>query len=294
MRPHRLCSLLPFTFCTLMTLSSAFAEASSAHLGDGGAAAASGGGGGLAAAAQNPIASMISLPIDTTIDFGATNGTAVVANIQPVIPASLGDWNLVSRFILPVAYLEGPVGGLPSIPQAPVVAGKKNSIFGIGDLNYTGFFSPAKAGEIIWGVGPSISFPTATDPQLGSEKWSAGPSVVVLAQPKPWSLGILGRQLWSFAGKGDRAHVNQTLIQPFINYNLDNGWFINIDPVILANWNVRSSDRWTVPVGGGVGRIFKIGDQPVNVRVRAYYNVVRPDNGPDWTINLAFAWLFPK
>lgn len=245
----------------------------------------------IAAKAQNPIASMISLPVDTSVDFGASNGTAVVSNVQPVIPTSLGDWNLVSRFILPVAYVDGAIGGLPSIPTEPDVNSK--SAFGLGDLNYTGFFSPAAASSVIWGVGPSITAPSATDAILGSEKWSAGPSVVVLTQPKPWSLGLLARHLWSFEGASDRADVNQTLIQPFINYNLDNGWYLLTDPIVLGNWSGGDSE-WTVPVGGGVGRIFKIGNQPMNMRLRSYYNVAAPDGAPDWSINFSVAWLFPK
>ena len=190
-----------------------------------------------------------------------------------------------------MAYLEGAIGGTAGIPELPPV--ESESVFGLGDINYTGFFSPAKAGKIIWGVGPSVSMPSATDALLGTEKWSAGPSVVLLTQIKPWSLGILGRHLWSFAGADDRASVNQTLIQPFINYNLDNGWYLTSDPVILANWS-GDGDQWTVPIGAGVGRIFKIGDQAVNAKVRGYYNVVAPDGAPQWSLNIAFAFLFPK
>lgn len=246
----------------------------------------------LAAAAQNPIASMISLPVDTSIDFGADNGTAIVSNIQPVIPTSIGDWNLVSRLILPVAYVEGAIGGTAGLPDTPPA--NTGSAFGLGDLNYTGFFSPAKAAKVIWGVGPSIMLPTATDPLLGAEKLSIGPSAVILTQPKPWSLGLLARQLWSVAGASDRAEVNQTMLQYFINYNLDNGWYLMTDPVILANWNADSSNRWTVPIGGGIGRIFKVGNQPLNCRLRSYYNVVSPDGAPEWSINFSIAWLWPK
>ena len=250
----------------------------------------------LAAKAQNPIASMISLPIDTSFDFGADNGSAIVSNIQPVIPTSLNEnWNLVSRLILPVAWVEGAVGSTNGLP--PILNGGVNpnkSAFGLGDLNYTGFISPADAGPIIWGVGPSVMFPTATDPVLGAEKWSLGPSVVVLAQPKPWSLGVLYRHLWDVGGASDRSAVNQSLFQYFINYNLDDGWYLLTDPIILANWQADSDNRWTVPIGGGVGRIFKLGEQPVNARLRAYYNVVAPDGAPEWSVNASIAFLFPK
>ncbi|QQL46088.1 transporter [Sulfuriroseicoccus oceanibius] len=235
---------------------------------------------------------MISLPIDTSVDFGADNGTAVISNIQPVIPTQIGDWNLVSRFILPVAYVEGAIGSLPSIPEIPDIP--TDEVFGLGDLNYTGFLSPAKSGAVIWGVGPSLMFPSATDPLLGAEKWSLGPSAVILTQPKPWSLGLLGRHLWSVGGASDRADVNQTLLQPFVNYNLDNGWYLMTDPVVLANWQAAPGQRWSVPVGGGIGRMFKIGNQPLNARLRGYYNVERPSGAPEWSVNFSLAFLFPK
>lgn len=105
---------------------------------------------------------------------------------------------------------------------------------------------------------------------------------------------MLGRQLWSFAGDSDRSYVKQTLIQPFVNYNLDNGWFLLTDRVLTANWQADSDNRWTVPVGGGVGRVFKIGSQAINSRLEAYYNIETPDGAPDWTINFTWQFLFPK
>jgi hypothetical protein len=107
--------------------------------------------------------------------------------------------------------------------------------------------------------------PTATDKQLGSEKWSAGPTGVVLVQPKWGTYGGLVRHLWSFAGDDDRASVNQTLIEPFLNYNLDGGWYLIADIIITANWQADSDQRWTVPLGGGVGKLLKIGNQAINV-----------------------------
>ena len=107
-------------------------------------------------------------------------------------------------------------------------------------------------------------------------------------------MGILGRQLWSFAGDSDRRSVSQLLIEPFVNYNLDKGWFLITDMVITANWLADSDNRWTVPVGGGIGRIFKVGNQPINSRLEVYYNVVRPDAAPDWQVGFTWQFLFPK
>ena len=246
-------------------------------------------GGDVRAAAQNPISSMISLPLKLTFDQGASNGDGTILNINPVLPVTVGDWNLVNRALIPLANVDGPIVG-PGNPS-PEQGG---SASGLGDINYSLYFSPVKYDKVIWGVGPSINLPTASDDQLGSGKWSGGITGVALAQPKWGSMGILGRQLWSFAGDDDRKDVDQTLIEPFVNYNLDKGWYLLTDMVITANWEAKSSNRWTVPVGGGVGRIFNIGEQAINAKLEAYYNADKPDGAPDYSIAFQWSFLFPK
>lgn len=247
----------------------------------------------LAKAAQNPVAAMISLPFQNNTYFGVGphGDTANVLNIQPVIPIGLGNWNVISRTIAPLIYLPDLAPGLDAIANDP--QGNDGS-FGLGDINQSFYFSPAKPGAVIWGVGPSITLPTATDNSLGSEKWSAGPAAVALAMPGHWVLGSLVRQLWSFAGDSDRQDVNQTLIQPFVNYNFDGGWYAVSSPVITANWEADSDDTWTVPVGGGMGKIFHIGGQAMNAQAQAFYNVEQPEFGPDWSIRFQLQFLFPK
>lgn len=248
-------------------------------------------GGDLRSAVQNPISSLISLPFKLTLDSGAANGDATILNIQPVIPVTVGDWNLVNRIIIPIANVDGAIQG-PNNPSPG--EGDGGSASGLGDINYSIFFSPVKVGNIIWGVGPSITMPTADDDQLGSGKWSGGITAVALNIPKWGSMGILGRQLWSFAGESDRNDVSQALIEPFVNYNLSNGWFLISDMVITANWEADSSNRWTVPVGGGAGRVFKIGNQAINSRLEAYYNVEKPTGAPDYSVTFTWQFLFPK
>ncbi len=248
-----------------------------------------GGGGDLRSAAQNPISSLISLPFKFTVDQGANNGDAQILNINPVVPVTVGDWNLVNRALIPIANVDGAIQG-PNNPSP----GPGNGASGLGDINYSLYFSPVKYDKVIWGVGPSINLPTASDDQLGSGKWSAGVTGVALAQPGWGTVGGLVRQLWSFAGDSDRKSVNQTLIEPFLNYNLDNGWYLTTDLVITANWQADSDNRWTVPLGGGVGKLFKVGEQPINAKLEAYYNVERPDGAPEWNIAFQWAFLFPK
>ena len=248
------------------------------------------GGDDLRAAVQNPISSLISLPFKFSFDYGAPNGEASFLNIQPVYPVTVGDWNLVNRVIVPLIDSPGPIAGIPGIPN-PVPGDGKT---GLGDINYSLFFSPVKYDKVIWGLGPSITVPTATDDQLGSGKWSTGPTLVLLNPTKWGSMGVLGRQLWSFAGDSDRPKVSQFLFEPFVNYNLPDGWYLLSDLVLTANWDAPSGQVWTVPLGGGFGKLVKIGNQPVNLRTEAYYNVERPDLGPKWQWGFTVQLLFPK
>ena len=249
----------------------------------------------LRAKTQNPVGSLISVPFENNFDFGADNGEAFVMNVQPVIPVRIGDWNLINRVIAPIIRVPGTISGLPVLPQGGTEdINKSSSKWGLGDINYSLFLSPAEPGKMIWGVGPSLTMRTATSDFTGSGKWSAGPTAVILMQPKPWSVGVLGRQLWSFAGSHNRDSVSQFLVQPFVNYNLDDGWFLFSDPTMTANWKAGSGNRWTVPLGAGVGRLFKIGGQAINTRAGAFYNVEKPDSAPDWTIKFTLQFLFPK
>jgi hypothetical protein len=250
-----------------------------------------GGGGGdaadskeaLAKAAQNPIANMISVPFQNNFNFrvGPNKVMQWNLNIQPVIPISLNkDWNLITRTIIPVITQPSPASGVRS-------AG------GLGDINPQFYLSPANPGGLIWGIGPTFTLPTATDPLLGSDKWSAGPAIILLTIQGHWVVGAVANQQWSFAGGGDK-NVSAFLVQPFINYNLPDGWYLVTSPIITANWEADSSDRWTVPLGGGVGKIFKIGGQNFNAQLQAFYNVASPDHGSDWGVRFQLQLLFPE
>jgi hypothetical protein len=239
----------------------------------------------LRKATQNPVASLISVPIQNNSNFGvgAENRTQNVLNIQPVIPVRLNDnWNLITRVITPIIFQ-------PTLSQ-PVNQGAS----GFGDVNPSFFFSPAKAGRIIWGAGPTIVLPTATNPILGQGKWSAGPSVVALTQPQNWTIGALVNNVWSFAGQSSRSDVNQMLLQYFINYNLAKGWYVGSQPIVTANWKAPSGSQWVVPFGASVGRITKMGFQPVNVQVGFYGNAVHPPGASSWNMRVQIALLFPK
>ena len=237
----------------------------------------------LAKAAQNPVASMISLPLqnNTNFNFGPQEKTQNVLNVQPVWPFSIGEnWNLITRTIMPV------------ISQPEILPGTDRT-FGLGDITFTSFFSPKDSGKVIWGVGPVLVMPTATDDALGTDRWSAGASVVALTMPGRWVIGSLFNNVWDFAGSGN-ADINFFTWQYFINYNLPDGWYLTSAPILTANWEASSGNKWTVPFGGGFGKIFRIGKQPVNASAQYYYNVEKPDFGADWQLRLVLQFMFPK
>ena len=247
----------------------------------------------LAKKTQNPVSSMISLPLQNNFNLGVgpEGHTQYILNIQPVYPMSLSEnWNWIHRLIMPV--IDQPDMAPRGAP--PAVADALDGEFGLGDINYQGFLSPAKPGKIIWGIGPQLVFPTASDDILGSDKWSAGPALIVLTMQGPWVYGSVVSNVWSFAGDDDRDDVSLMTIQPFVNYNFPGGLYLKYGPIMTCNWKADSGDRWTVPIGGGVGKILKIGKQPVNMSVAAYYNVEHPDDGAEWQVQLQFQLLFPK
>lgn len=254
----------------------------------------------LAKQSQNPLGTIISVPFENNLysGIGPSDATGYILNLKPVYPVKLGDWNLVNRLTIPIIYSEGQdpafTPGAEGDFGYSTVKAAEGSEFGLGDINYQAFFSPAKPGKWIWGAGPAFSLPTATEDRYASDKWSAGISATVLSMPGNWVLGALVQNLWSFAGKDDASDVNKLIFQYFINYNLNHGWYLTSTPIITANWEADSSDRWTVPFGGGIGRMVKIGNVPTDLKLAAYWNAVKPDFGPDYSLQFTIKFLFPK
>jgi len=255
-------------------------------------AEAAGGGGNDAAdeAAQNaelvkktlnPVANLISVPIQNNWDFGIGPDQAMkfTANVQPVIPVSIHeDWNVIIRTILPIIYAEAPASGL-------------DYHSGLGDTTQSFFLSPKKpVGGWIVGAGPAFLWPTATESALGSGKWGAGPTFVVLQQEKGWTYGILANHIWSYAGWGDET-VSASFLQPFLSYSTKTYTSFTVNTESTYDW---SESQWTVPMNYMVSQLLKVGKQPLTIQLgyRQYLEV--PKGGPDWGLRLAVTFLFPK
>lgn len=236
----------------------------------------------LAKQLANPVASLISVPFQANWDFGIgmNDATRFTLNVQPVIPLSLNeDWNLIIRTILPVIDAESPAPGI-------------EDAFGLGDTVQSFFFSPKNpVNGWILAVGPVALWPTATDSQLGSGQWGAGPTALALKQTGPWTYGALVNHLWSYAGDDDRGAVNATFLQPFASYITRTKTTFTINAESTYDWE---HGQWNVPLNFIVSQLFKLGGQPVQAFVGGRCYLEGPEGGPEWGVRAGFTLLFPK
>jgi len=226
---------------------------------------------GLAQELTNPLADLITVPIQLNVDrnIGSNDdGMKVTTNVQPVVPFHLNaEWNLISRTIVPIVYQDDVVPGT-------------GSQFGLGDINLSLFFSPKKptAGGVVWGVGPVFLLPTATDSMLGARKWSAGPAGVALTMHGPWTAGMLANHVWSFAGDDQRPDVSNTFMQPFVAYTWPSAWTVSLQSETSYNWKSR---QWSVPINVSVSKLVRVGRLPLSLLAGVGYWAESPDGGPE-------------
>lgn len=239
----------------------------------------------LAKQLANPVASLISVPFQFNYDQGLNTlntGRRLTLNIQPVVPFALNpDWNLISRTILPVTGSD----------DAFVNSGR---IFGTGDTLQSLFLSPAKPQNgIIWGAGPVFLLPTGSSDIYSVHQWGAGPTVVVLKQTGPWTVGALLNHIWSFADTGAPSPtVNSTYLQPFVSYTTADAWTFTLNSESTYDWHART---WQVPINAMVSKVVKIGPQRVSFAVGARYYATSPDPAAKgWGARFVVTFLFPK
>jgi hypothetical protein len=238
----------------------------------------------LAKALSNPVAALISVPVQLNYDSGygqGGDGERWTLNLQPVVPITLNeDWNLISRTILPVIY------------QTDVVGNGSDS--GIGDVTQSLFFSPKKptASGWIWGVGPAFLLPTASEDALGTEQWAIGPTAVVLKQTESGlTYGALVNYLASVAGDDDRADINSAFLQPFLSKGLGQGRTVTIN---LESSYDFEGHAWNVPVNISYSKVTKIGGQLMSFAGGARAYLETPTGGPDWGVRFVVTLLYPK
>jgi hypothetical protein len=235
----------------------------------------------LAKKLANPIANLVSLPLQSNWDFnnGPENATRYTMNVQPVIPFSISkEWSLITRTILPIIYAQSPVKG-------------GESSEGIGDIVQSFFFSPKEptSGGWIWGVGPVICYPSGSE-ELSTSKWGIGPTAVALKQESGWTYGMLANHIASFAGSGPN-YISATFVQPFLAYTTKTYTTFTVNTESTYNWR---EEQWIVPINLMVSQLVKIGGVPMSFQAGGRVYADRPDGGPDWGIRFAVTFLFPK
>jgi hypothetical protein len=240
----------------------------------------------LAEKLQNPIADLISLPFQNNTNFnvGPNKGTQDILNVQPVIPIHINeDWNVITRTILPLVWTPSfqPIATVPP--------------FGLAPTTFSAFLSPTQTIEgWTWGIGTIAQLPTITNKTLGSNVWGLGPAVVAVRMAHPWVYGLLVNTVISLGGTSGPAGTNYALttINPFINYNFGEGWFVGMSNITTASWDT-GGEKWTLPVGAQFGRLIKIADKlPVNLLVGAYYNALRPTGTGTWQLRTQVTFIF--
>jgi hypothetical protein len=234
----------------------------------------------LAKQVQNPVASLIVMPLEGNMDMGIGDRqtTGSLLRFQPVMPFAITpNTNVILRVIMPLASVPAPDG---------------TRVNGMGDTVLSAFFSPAKAGPVIWGAGPAFLLPTATNNALGAEKFGVGPSVVALVQPGNWTAGMLFNQIWSVSGAVDRRDVNTALLQPFLQYNLGRGLAVGAVMEATADW--KADQRWSSPLLFMVSKVALMGKRPVNYMFGAGPMVASPAGGAGWRFRFSIATLYPR
>jgi hypothetical protein len=235
----------------------------------------------LAAKVANPLAKMISLPLQGNYDccFGPSDAGRYTLNVQPVIPVTLTeDLSLIIRTIIPTIY------------QDELAPGMGNS-FGLGDTTQSFFLAPSLKNGWVFGAGPAMLWPTATESDLGGGLWGAGPTALLLKQGGGWTVGVLANQIWSYAGPETRGDYSKAFVQPFVSYTFPDTTAITLNTESTYDWEEKD---WTVPINLGVSKIFKMGTQPVSLGVMGRYYAVTPEEGPDWGVRLTATFLFPE
>ena len=236
----------------------------------------------LAKETQNPVGTLISVPLQFNFNTGGDleERTFLNFNLQPVMPFRASEnWNVIARMIVPVDNFPGPGDTRYS---------------GVGDIQAQLFITPSRPGRIVWGAGPMFSFPTATSSAFETGTWAAGPALVLVKSTGAFVLGGLVSQAWPLADAGGEPETNLFTLQPFVNYNAGGGWALSFAPIMTANWDASDGNQWTVPLGLGVSKTTVFNHRPINVGVTYSYNVKRPDGAAGQQLRLVLSLLFPR
>ncbi len=222
---------------------------------------------------QNPIANLTRIPLEYHLSISGENTN--VLNIQPILPVEISSkWLLINTAKIPILNL-------------PTTTGYEN---GLGNILFTSVLTRAEPSSFSWGVGPAFMFPAVND-RLGFNKFSIGPSIVIMKQTNGYTFGLAAENYFSVAGSSQNKDVNFLNTQVIFAKNLKMGWYAFSNPNITANWNAKSDNQWSIPLGAGVGKLITYNRYlPINLKAGIYRYVTHPTNA-DWLIQVQAAFI---
>ena len=224
-------------------------------------------------------------PISSILQFRLQDGYA------PHFTGVSGQGNTVTLSLtMPLPeyrLLPFPQLSLLTLPAAVTVP---NSPTGVGDLRFADIAVLDAGHQVLWGVGPTFVFPTASQPTTGQGKWQAGPAAAIAFAPQRWLLGVFAQNPISFAGEATRRRVNNLILQPFVTYQFDYGWFLRSQPQMVFDW---TTGRQVVPIDLGVGRVFSVGRQQLSAFVEGFWNLSHNGPGPGYGVTFGLSLLYP-
>lgn len=242
-----------------------------------------------------PVAEVVDLALrnETSFGIGPHSRTANFTYLEPSFPTA------VTTLGLDLAH----VIRLPLVWQ-PVNVARTGGTYGLSDLEYQVLLTPAHRGQLTFGVGGIGHVPTATDVTIGDHKWGLGPAAAVHWSGGPLLVGATVTQQWTFASAGNYPVLNRLTLQPTVSWGLGRGWAVVTSPIITADWKRPAGDRWMVPVGGGVQKMFSIGGTRVGLRLEGYGYALKPGsafvaanpliNVPEWMLRAGLNILIPR
>lgn len=236
-------------------------------------------------ASQNPASNLVAIPMrnETSFGIGHKRRTGNATLFDPSFPTELSDALILAHRI--------HVG----LVWRPEVNARIGGSFGLGDIGYELYLAETKPGPFTWGAGAALLLPTGTDDRISEHKWASGPALAVNGAVGRLALGVVARQLWTWASAGGYPVVNRLVVEPQVSLALGRGWFLATAPVITADWKRAGADVWTVPLGGGVARVVSPGGQKMLLSVQGTVPVVHPRaNTPEWTLGAGVSFLFPR
>ncbi len=238
----------------------------------------------LSRQATNPIAKLIHHSFQYNYEPNLYNSGRTEQNIkyEPAFPMIVGEVTVIPRPV--VEFLSKPEG-------------TDQREEGLTDIQLPILLTPTITHKLMWAFGPTFVFPTASPDKLGDGKWQVGPAAVLLYQPShKWNFALFPQQWWSVGGQDDRPDVSMLELQYIISYHFPGGWSVKSTPTIDADWKESGDDRWTVPVGLGVGKVFTIGRRPFSTSIQIFYSVVYPETktAPRWTFRYSLGPLYPQ